>query len=165
MRQDVVLENSFRIRLKHLDFLNSAVFFPAANTKIKHQRTSHIPRELINEIVMYLWIQGRMAKRTYKVFDGEDFLFHPNNSKGPMYTCNLYVKSFKSFLLKSSSIQMKSSTRKKSQNKRIIELVCPKCLSIFRFYKNEIKPVCEYCNTTLVIPEKNSKNKQKFNKL
>ena len=82
-----------------------------------------------------------------------------------MYTCNLYVKSLKFSLLKSSWLQMKSSTHKKRQNKRIIELVCPKCLSVFRFHRNEIKPVCEYCNTTLVIPKKNSKNKQKFNKL
>ena len=151
-----------QILLKHLDFLNSAVFFSAANTKTKHQRTGHIPRVLINEIVMYLWIQDIMAKLTYKVFDSEDFLFHPNNRKGPMYTCNLYVKSLKSYLSKSSSIQMKSSKRKKRQNKRIVELVCPKCLSVFRFYRNEIKPVCEYCNTTLVIPKKNPKNKQRF---
>ena len=60
---------------------------------------------------------------------------------------------------------MKSSKLKIRQNKRIVELACPKCLSTFRFHNNEIKPVCEYCNTTLVIPEKNSKNKQKFNKL
>lgn len=41
-----------QIPLKHLDFLNSYVFFPAANTKTKHQCTSHIPRGLMNYIAM-----------------------------------------------------------------------------------------------------------------
>jgi len=89
-----------QIRLKHLDFLNSAVFFPAANTKTKHQRSSHIPRGLMNDIVMYLRGQNRMAKRTYRVFDGEDFLFRPHHRKRVPYTTNRIRQIFQHYVRK-----------------------------------------------------------------
>lgn len=89
-----------QIRLKHLDFLNSAVFFPAANTKTKHQRSSHIPRGLMNDIVMYLRAQNRMAKRTYRVFDGEDFLFRPHHCKQVPYTTNRIRQIFLHYVRK-----------------------------------------------------------------
>ena len=89
-----------QIRLKHLDFLNSAVFFPAENTKTKHQRSSHIPRGLMNDIVMYIRGQNRMTKRTYRVFDGEDFLFRPHHRKRVPYTTNRIRQIFLHYVRK-----------------------------------------------------------------
>src|SRR3990172_3496774 len=66
-----------RIRLKHLDFGRSAVYFPAENTKTKRRRTSHLPRGLMNEIVSLLKAQGRMGKRHGGIGNPESYLFHP----------------------------------------------------------------------------------------
>ena len=89
-----------QIQLKHLDFLNRSVFFPAANTKTKHQRTSYIPRGLMNDIVIYLRAQSRMPKRTYQVFNSEDFLFRSHDKKGHSYTPNRIRQIFQKYVHK-----------------------------------------------------------------
>ena len=89
-----------QIRLKHLDFLNSSVFFPAANTKTKHQRTSYIPKGLMNDIVIYVRFQKRMAKRTSKIFNSDNFLFRLHNKKGIQYTANRIRQIFQHYVRK-----------------------------------------------------------------
>jgi integrase len=50
-----------RIQLKHLSFGRGTVYFPAANTKTKARRVSHLPAGLMNEVKSQLRRQGRMA--------------------------------------------------------------------------------------------------------
>ncbi|OVE80054.1 hypothetical protein BVY01_01000 [bacterium I07] len=89
-----------QIRLKHLDFLNNSVFFPASNTKTRQQRTSHIAQGLMNDIVIYLRSQNRMAKRSYKIQNREDFLFRPHHAKGISYTPNRIRQIFQFYVEK-----------------------------------------------------------------
>ena len=65
-----------RIQIKHVDFARSSVFFPAENTKTGRRRTSHLPRGLANEIKSFLRGGGRMLKRTERVKNEEEYLFH-----------------------------------------------------------------------------------------
>ena len=64
-----------RIRLKHLDFANHGVFFPAENTKTKQARTSYISEGLMNELKDYLKRQGRISKREEILICPDEFLF------------------------------------------------------------------------------------------
>jgi integrase len=64
-----------RIRLKHLDFCNHCVFFPAENTKTKQARTSYISEGLSNEIKDYLKRHGRIKKRDERMLAPDEFLF------------------------------------------------------------------------------------------
>ena len=89
-----------QIQLKHLDFLNSSIFFPADNTKTKHQRTSFIPKGLLNDIIIYLRSQNRMAKRTHTTLFNEDYLFRPQNNKKTNYTPNRIRQIFQKYVNK-----------------------------------------------------------------
>ena len=89
-----------KIQLKHLDFLNGSVFIPAENTKTKHQRTSYIPKGLVNDIIIYLRFQNRMAKRTVQISNSEDYLFRPHDQKGKRYTTNRLRQIFQSYVKK-----------------------------------------------------------------
>jgi len=64
-----------RIRLKHLDFENNSIFFPAENTKTRQARVSYISQGLMNELKDYLKRQGRITKRKEKIAEPESFLF------------------------------------------------------------------------------------------
>lgn len=64
-----------RIRLKHLDFSNHCIFFPAENTKTKQARTSYVSEGLSNELKDLLKRQERMSKRYERVLVPSDFLF------------------------------------------------------------------------------------------
>lgn len=64
-----------RIRLKHLDFCNHSIFFPAENTKTKQARTSYVSEGLSNEIKDYLKRQGRIKKRDERMLVPDEFLF------------------------------------------------------------------------------------------
>ena len=86
-----------QIQLKHLDFLNSAVFFPAENTKTKRQRTSHIPKGIMNDIIIYLRSQNRMAKRTLQISKSEDYLFR-SSRKNTKYTSNRIRQIFQQYV-------------------------------------------------------------------
>ena len=66
-----------RIRLADLDFFNSSVFIPAAHTKTRQRRVSHLPAGLFNEIKSMLRQQGRMAKRSDQVPRPGEYLFYP----------------------------------------------------------------------------------------
>jgi len=64
-----------RIRLKHLDFGNHSVFFPAENTKTKQARTSYVSAGLMNELKDLLKRQGRLSKRDERLLCPDEFLF------------------------------------------------------------------------------------------
>ena len=66
-----------RIELRHLDFRRAMVWFPAENTKTRTARFSHLPAGLVNEIKSLLRREGRMAKRTDRVYRPSEYLFHP----------------------------------------------------------------------------------------
>ena len=71
-----------RIRLKHLDFENNAVFFPQENTKTKRSRTSFISEELMEKIIAYLRKQGHLTYGT-RVVEPERFLFTSTTKRRP----------------------------------------------------------------------------------
>jgi integrase len=76
-----------RIRLKHFDFCNHSVFFPAENTKTKQPRTSYVSEGLMNELKDYLKRQGRISKRDERILAPDEFLFvsqtkEPKSEKG-----------------------------------------------------------------------------------
>jgi integrase len=89
-----------QIKLKHFDFLNSSILFPAENTKTKHQRTSFIPKGLLNDIIIFLRSQNRMAKRSQNISKSEDYLFRPQNKKNKNYTPNRIRQIFQQYVIK-----------------------------------------------------------------
>lgn len=72
-----------KIQLKHLDFENQAVFFPAENTKTKQARTSYISLDLMNELKDYLKREGKVSKRDEKIIEPESFLFQSGTKNQP----------------------------------------------------------------------------------
>ena len=64
-----------RIQLQHLSFTRSTVYFPPENTKTKQRRASHLPQGLLNEVKSLLRSEGRMAKRTLRLYHSEEYLF------------------------------------------------------------------------------------------
>ena len=66
-----------KIQVKHLNFNRSTVFFPAANTKTKHARTSYLPKGLTNELKSILRQKGIINKRSGQIRKAEAYVFHP----------------------------------------------------------------------------------------
>ncbi|HED00735.1 MAG TPA: site-specific integrase [Proteobacteria bacterium] len=87
-----------RIQLKHLDFINSSIFFPAENTKTNQSRTSHIPVDLMNDIKTCLRQERRMAKRSGKIFREEDFLVLSNDYRTPHASENRIRQIFRKYI-------------------------------------------------------------------
>jgi integrase/recombinase XerD len=87
-----------RIQLKHLNFSRCAVYFPAENTKTKQRRVSHLPPGLMNEIKSLLRQKGRMAHRTERLYDPEEYLFHPGRSAKRRYTENRLRQIFQGYV-------------------------------------------------------------------
>ena len=90
-----------KIQLKHLDFNNSSIFFPAANTKIKQARTSYVPVELMNDAKTLLRQEKRMAKRSEKINKLEDFLFRSCDYRTSHVTENRVRQIFQKYIQKS----------------------------------------------------------------
>ena len=96
-----------RIRLKHLDFGNHSVFFPAENTKTKQARTSYVSEGLMNEIKDYLKRYGRISKRDERIVAPDEFLFvsqakERNSDKG---ISENRVRQIFSFYIKKAGLQ------------------------------------------------------------
>lgn len=66
-----------RIQLKHVSFRRSNIYFPAAHTKTRQRRVSHLPTGLMNELKDMLRQQGRVAKRSSRVLRPRQYLFFP----------------------------------------------------------------------------------------
>ncbi len=52
-----------KIQLKHINFQDCSIFFPAENTKTNERRTSFIPKDLMNDLKDYLKHQGLVTMR------------------------------------------------------------------------------------------------------
>lgn len=88
-----------RIQLKHLSFARSTVYFPAENTKTRQRRISHLPAGLMNEIKSMLRAEGRMARRSERVYKPNEWLFHPASDPGRPYTPNRLRQIFRQYIL------------------------------------------------------------------
>jgi len=64
-----------RIQAKHIDFHASTVFIPAENTKTKTARTSHLPRELLNDVRHVLARRHVLSKRDSRLRKPDAYLF------------------------------------------------------------------------------------------
>jgi integrase/recombinase XerD len=74
------------IQLKHINFEDCSVFFPAENTKTGDRRTSFIPKGLMNDLKDYLKRQGPMTKREEGIKKPDAYLFPGRNEKGHITT-------------------------------------------------------------------------------
>ena len=95
-----------RIRVDHLNFSRSTVFFPAENTKTKHARISYLPRGLTNEIKSMLKQKGLMSKRGERVKMPEAYLFHPGKRWNKPYTENRVRQIFQKYVTKAGLQQV-----------------------------------------------------------
>jgi integrase len=86
-----------RIRLKHIDFNRSMVYFPAENTKTRQPRWSYFPQRVLSEIKAYLKDRGCMSKRDDSIWDQEEFLFHPGKYGNFPYTENRIRQIFRKY--------------------------------------------------------------------
>jgi len=88
-----------RIQLKHLSFGRETVYFPAENTKTKTRRVSHLPAGLMNEIKSLLRNEGRMAQRTLKIYNANEYLFYPGRNRKKHYTENRLRQIFRKYVI------------------------------------------------------------------
>jgi integrase len=86
-----------RIRLKHIDFNRSMIYFPAENTKTRQPRWSYLPQRVASEIKAYLKDRGSMNKRDDSIRDEEEFLFHVGKSGAFPYTENRIRQIFRKY--------------------------------------------------------------------
>ncbi|OVE80488.1 hypothetical protein BVY01_00115 [bacterium I07] len=89
-----------QIQLKHLDFINSSIFFPADNTKTNYSRTSYVPVELMNDVKTLLRQEGRMAKRSEKIYKPDDFLILSNDYRTRHISANRLRQIFQKYIIK-----------------------------------------------------------------
>ena len=76
-----------QIQLKHINFRENSIFFPAENTKTNERRTSYVPLGLMNELKDYLKREGMMTKRDEEIRDPDAFLSpSTQNNTGHMTT-------------------------------------------------------------------------------
>lgn len=90
-----------KIQLKHLDLINSSIYFPAENTKTRHARTSHIPEDLMNDVKTLLRQQKKMSKRNEKIYNSDDFLLESNDYRTSHMTTNRVRQIFQKYIIKS----------------------------------------------------------------
>ena len=88
-----------RIQLKHLNFEDCAIFFPAENTKTDERRTSFIPKDLMNDLKDYLKRQGLVTKREERIKKPDAYLFPGRNGRGYITTRALQ-KMFQKYIEK-----------------------------------------------------------------
>jgi integrase/recombinase XerD len=87
-----------RIQLKHLSFNRCAVYFPAENTKTRARRVSHLPLGLMNELKGLLRQQGRMARRSERIYHPDEFLFGRTSNQKGRYSENRLRQIFQQYL-------------------------------------------------------------------
>ena len=89
-----------RIRIRHIDFGRSNVQFPAQNTKTGHQRVSHLPKGVSNEIKSMLKQKGRMTRRSERVGRPDDYLFLSPGKRRNRYSENRIRQIFRQYVEK-----------------------------------------------------------------
>jgi integrase/recombinase XerD len=89
-----------RIQDKYVNFNRSTIFFPAENTKTRHARTSHLPKELADEIKNLWRQQGILSKREERLLKPEAYLFHPGRKWNHPYSENRIRQIFQVYIQK-----------------------------------------------------------------
>lgn len=87
-------------QLKHINFQDCSIFFPAENTKTNERRTSFIPKDLMNDLKDYLKRQGLVTKREENTKKPSAYLFPGRDGKAPITTRALQ-KMFQKYVEKS----------------------------------------------------------------
>jgi integrase len=89
-----------KIQIVHVDFEQSTILFPAAHTKTGHERTSHVPRELMNDLREHLRREGRIGRRSGRVRNPTSCLFRSIDLRTPGMTPNRVRQIFRRYSLK-----------------------------------------------------------------
>lgn len=89
-----------QVQLKHINFQDCSISFPAENTKTNERRTSFIPRELMNDLKDYLKREGLVTKRDENKKKPGAYLFPGRDGKTPITTRALQ-KIFRKYIEKS----------------------------------------------------------------
>ncbi|MBE7558416.1 site-specific integrase [bacterium] len=89
-----------RIQLKHVNFAQGSITFPAAKTKTRQFRISHAPRGLLNEILSLLKREGRATRRLGRILKPETYLFHPPGHPNWHYSENRIRQIFQRYVRK-----------------------------------------------------------------
>ena len=88
-----------QIQMKHINFREASIFFPAENTKTKERRTSYLPLGLMNELKDYLKRNGMMTKREEEIKDPDAFLLPSNQNATGHMTARRWQHIFKQYVV------------------------------------------------------------------
>ena len=95
-----------RIRVRHVSFSRSTVFFPAENTKTRTARTSSLPQGLTNEIKSMLRQKRIIAKREDRLLKPDAYLFYPGRRWSTPYAENRIRQIFQRYTNKAGLQQV-----------------------------------------------------------
>lgn len=95
-----------KMRVRHISFSRSTVFFPAENTKTKTARTSSLPQGLTNELKSMLRQQGIMGKRDDRIVKPDAYVFHPGRRWNTRYNENRIRQIFQHYANKAGLQQV-----------------------------------------------------------
>jgi integrase len=95
-----------KMRVRHISFSRSTVFFPAENTKTKTARTSSLPQGLANELKSMLRQHGIIGKREDRIVKPDAYVFHPGRRWNAPYTENRIRQIFQHYVTKAGLQQV-----------------------------------------------------------
>jgi len=95
-----------KMRVRHVSFSRSTVFFPAENTKTKSARTSSLPQGLINELKSMLRQKGIVGKREDRIIKPDAYVFHPGRRWNTPYSENRIRQIFQYYVDKAGLQQV-----------------------------------------------------------
>ena len=95
-----------KMKVRHVHFSRSTVFFPAENTKTKSARTSSLPQGLTNEIKSMLKQRGIIGKRDDRIVKADAYVFHPGRRWNTPYTENRIRQIFQYYVTKAGLQQV-----------------------------------------------------------
>jgi len=95
-----------KMRVRHLSFGRSTIFFPPENTKTQTARTSSLPQGLTNEIKSMLRQKKIIAKREDRLLKPEAYLFHPGRRWNTPYAENRIRQIFQHYISKAGLQQV-----------------------------------------------------------
>jgi integrase len=88
-----------RIQLLHVDLEQSTVFFPAEHTKTRHERVSHLPRSLLNDLKELLRRRGDLRKRAEMIRRPDAFLMESASGR-PGMSANRVRQIFRVYIIR-----------------------------------------------------------------
>jgi len=95
-----------KMRVRHVSFSRSTVFFPAENTKTKTARTSSLPQGLTNELKSMLRQRGIIGKRDDRIIKPDAYVFHPGRRWNTRYSENRIRQVFQHYVNKAGLQQV-----------------------------------------------------------